>query len=356
MWNAFFFKYTLNFRFPVNTSRGTLYKRDVYFLKLNRKDNADHIGLGECAPLKGLSRDDLQNYEVILKQRCEELNHCKNESDFFKNPMWQYLPSMRFGFEMALADLNKGGERYVFENDFLKGKLTIPIHGLIWMGHPEFMKKQIDQKVRDGFRCLKIKIGALDFEAELEMLSWIRKKYKEEDISIRLDANGAFTPETALEKIERLSDLRIHSIEQPIATGQWKSLALLCEKSPVPIALDEELIHCISLEDKKKVFEKISPQAVVLKPSLLGGFMHTREWIDLARFYKVDWWMTSALESNLALNAICQFTAENSPSFAQGLGTGSLYLNNLSSPLKVSQGKIGYNPKIKWSYPPILGI
>ena len=352
MWKSRFFKYTLNFKFPARTSRGTFYKRDVYFLKVTRKDIPEIIGLGECAPLKGFSRDDREDYEFVLRERCRELEHCEHESDFFESTVWRDIPSIRLGFEMALADLQRGGKRQILANDFFEGRLSIPIHGLIWAGTSEFMKEQIEAKIQSGFRCLKMKVGSLDFEEELKILAWIRKHHPEEDMVLRLDANGAFSPETALEKLKRLSDFGIHSIEQPVSSGQWEAMALLCEKSPVSIALDEELVHCLSLADKKKMFEIISPQAVVLKPSLLGGFGETQEWIDLARSHHIPWWVTSALESNLALNAISQFTAENSPGLTQGLGTGGLYLNNLSSPLEVSEGQISYNPRLKWSYPP----
>ena len=233
-------------------------------------------------------------------------------------------------------------------NDFFDSQRSIPINGLIWMGEPDFMLRQIDQKLSEGFDCIKMKIGAIDFEREIELLKYIRSQFSPDQIVLRVDANGAFSPEDALEKLQRLADLDIHSIEQPIRAGHITAMEKLCRETPLPIALDEELI---GVEDKAALLDAIQPQHIILKPTLIGGTLETQEWIRVAEERGIGWWMTSALESNLGLNAISQLVSTYSPAIPQGLGTGKLYHNNLDSPLEVRAGHIYYNPELAWENP-----
>lgn len=335
-----FKKYTLQFHRPAGTSRGTYKTRESWFIFLEE----DGItGIGECAPLPGLSLENPAEMDSKLSIVC-------NEIDFFSKNI-QHLcdwPSIQFGLETALLDLKNGGERTVFKTDFSEGKQGIPINGLIWMGKPEYMQQQIREKLEQGFRCIKMKIGAIDFEIELELLKGIRKEFSADEITLRVDANCAFTPEDTLEKMKRLSDLEIHSIEQPIATRQWEQLTELCELSPLPIALDEELIGITDREQKAALLQKVKPAYLVLKPSLHGGIAGCDEWIDLTENAGVKWWITSYLESNIGLNAIAQWTSTKPISMEQGLGTGKLFTNNFESPLTIEKDKLWYLPGKDW--------
>jgi o-succinylbenzoate synthase len=247
-------------------------------------------------------------------------------------------PSIKFGVETALLDLENGGTGNYFNNAFTSGQKQIPINGLVWMGDPQFMQDQIEEKIEAGFSTIKMKIGAIDFDSEIKLLEGIRSNYSPEEITLRVDANGAFIPKEALNKLERLSELAIHSIEQPIKAGQWNEMAALCSSTPLPIALDEELIGINKASEK---LETIQPQYIILKPSLHGGLSGAREWIEIAESNSIPWWITSALESNIGLKAICQFTAEFENDLPQGLGTGSLYTDNIESDLLVRSGLIG---------------
>jgi len=238
----------------------------------------------------------------------------------------------------------------LFYSEFTKGKQSIPINGLVWMGDKEFMKRQIKEKLAAGFSCIKMKIGAIDFETEIDLLKSIRKEFSATEIELRVDANGGFTPKNALEKLKRLSELEIHSIEQPIKQGQFEEMAMLCEKTPLPIALDEELIGVFSIERKRKIIQTIQPQFIILKPSLVGGFKGSEEWIELANSHNIAWWITSALESNVGLNAIAQWTFTLNNTMPQGLGTGGLYTNNFDSPLEIQKGSLHYNNSKKWNF------
>ena len=275
------------------------------------------------------------------------------------------FPSIRFGLEMALIDLgmdgyveirgNKGntgnrGERILFPSDFTEGKDSIEINGLVWMGSFDFMRQQIIDKIESGFKCIKLKIGAMDFTEELNLIKSIRNEFSAKDIEIRVDANGAFKQTEALEKLNRLAEFGLHSIEQPIRQGFWDEMTNLCASSPLPIALDEELIGINEIKEKEKLLKTIRPQFIILKPSLLGGFKASEEWIDLAEKNNIGWWVTSALESNIGLNAIAQWTYTLKNKMPQGLGTGKLYLNNLDSPLKINNGKLNYRPQILWNF------
>ena len=249
---------------------------------------------------------------------------------------------------MALQSLDSKDPFVLFPSHFTDGKAGIPINGLIWMGEKSFMKEQIEDKIQQGFSCIKLKIGAIDFDAEMELLRYIRKEFSAKEIELRVDANGAFQPENALEKLKRLSDLSLHSIEQPIRQGQYKEMAKLCKETPLPIALDEELIGVFNTSDKENLIEEIKPQYIILKPSLIGGFQGTKEWVNLAEKNQIGWWITSALESNIGLNAIAQFTYLQNNPMPQGLGTGSLFTNNIESPLQVKGENLNYNPQLTW--------
>lgn len=341
-------KHTLHFRFDAGTSRGVLKSKDTYYIKIYENSKPHIFGLGECSPLKGLSIDDIPDYESYLNEICEKIEEVNlhpyawQTDEIVTELIGDFFPSIQFGFETALLDLKNNGKRIIFPTGFSSGKNGIPINGLIWMGNEDFMRKQIDEKLLQGFSCIKMKIGAIDFSKELELLTYIRSLYSADQITLRVDANGAFSTDAALEKLTALSAFDIHSIEQPIKQGQLTKMALLCRQSPVPIALDEELIGITQRRVKENLLQQVSPQYIILKPSLLGGFKHCMEWIELAEAHHIGWWITSALESNIGLNAISQFTATFNNPLPQGLGTGLLYRNNISSPLEIENGKLFY--------------
>lgn len=335
-------RYVLNFRRPGGTSRGILRTRETWFICLEHKGR---IGYGECALFKGLSYDDVPTYESKLAWACANI-------EFGKAALLRALigfPSIQFGLEQAFLSFSSVDPFVLFPSGFTKSNFDIPINGLIWMGSPDNMKEQIEKKIAAGFTCLKLKIGALDFEQELNVLRSIRSKYSQKDIEIRVDANGAFQPKEALEKLKVLSTLEIHSIEQPIAPGNTEVMMDLCAKTPLPIALDEELIGILKASEKKSMLQRIQPQFIILKPSLVGGFEGCREWITLADKLKIGWWITSALESNIGLNAIAQWTYTLNNTMPQGLGTGTLFTNNIKSPLKVANGALSYTDHNAWN-------
>jgi o-succinylbenzoate synthase len=343
---AQYYKHTLNFRFEAGTSRGVLKNKDSYFIKLYDNLSPEIYGLGEAGPLEGLSLD----FGALAEQKIKEIVKGVNSAEY--NDLvnlagsLQNYPSVRFALETAILDLRNGGKREIFHNDFFNLNKPIKINGLVWMGNKEFMKAQIIEKLNAGFDTIKLKIGAIDFDHEIELLNYIRKQFSAQEIGLRVDANGAFSPDSALEKLKVLSEYEIHSIEQPIKVNQWEEMAELCEKTPISIALDEELI---SNSDKKlELLQAIRPQFIILKPSLIGGFLGTKEWIETAESLGINWWITSALESNIGLNAICQFTAEYDNALPQGLGTGKLYDNNFSSPLEIKSGEIYYSQSETW--------
>ncbi|QCK15069.1 o-succinylbenzoate synthase [Mangrovivirga cuniculi] len=347
-----FLEHTLQFKFDAGTSRGVMREHNVVYVILNDSESGIR-GIGECAPLPGLSIDN--KTQVIdflqgLKKSEEYLNIPLTAEEVFEiaeELVPEYLPSVRFGLETALLDLISGGKKEIFEGEFYQGQKRIPINGLIWMGDEEFMLSQIRKKIDAGFNCLKMKIGAIDFETELSILNYIRRNFSEKDLTIRVDANGAFTIGEALHKLEKLSKLNLHSIEQPIAAGNIEGMKELCEKTPLPIALDEELIGVNAVKGLELLSE-INPHYIILKPTLLGGLKASDIWIKNAEKLDIDWWMTSALESNIGLNAISQFTAFKNVSLPQGLGTGQLYHNNIASPLMIENGEIYYDTKTKW--------
>lgn len=334
-------KYTLDFKRPSGTSRGVLRQKETWFLILEENGKK---GIGECGLLRGLSFDDVDEYEKRLKWTCDNIVlGC--------DTLWEALfdfPSIQFGVEQAFLSLQSENPFALFESDFLEKGSPIPINGLIWMGDEGFMHKQIEEKLAEGFRCIKIKIGAIDFGTEVSLLASIRRKYSKEQVELRVDANGAFHPSKALEKLNRLAQYDLHSIEQPIRPGNPESMQHLCEVSPIPIALDEELIGINKVNEKQNLLQTIKPQYIILKPSFVGGYRGSKEWIELAQKYNIGWWVTSALESNIGLNAIAQWTYTLRTQMPQGLGTGSLYTNNFESPLDVENGKLFFKKDKNW--------
>ena len=333
-------KYQLKFKFNALTSRGGMEVKNGYYLLLNDGQNT---GIGECSFIDGLSIDNLQNYEQTLQLLC---NHIKNEN-IEPAPDLSNHPSIKFAWETAQLDLKASGSKVLFKSDFTDGKAQIPINGLIWMGSRDFMLQQIKQKLNDGVKCIKIKIGAINFDEEIMLLDFIRQQFSAEVVEIRLDANGAFIKDEVFKKLDKLSQFKIHSIEQPVKQGQIELMKKVCSESPIPIALDEELIDLKDIS-KKELLQFIAPQYIILKPSLLGGYAVCNEWIKLAEEQKTGWWATSALESNIGLNAIAQWVFTKSETIVQGLGTGGLYTNNISSPLFINKGYLGYDPALTW--------
>lgn len=343
-------KKVFEFNFTARTSRGRMKDRASWFIKVWDEKDPNVFGLGECAPLPGLSVDDKPDYEKVLQSVAEKISSLKADSPTLLSDcaaLAPGFPSIAFGLETAMLDFRNGGKRIIFDNSFIQAK-PIPINGLVWMGDLDQMLQQASIKIEEGFRCIKIKVGGLNFEKECDILNYIRKKYYREEITLRLDANGAFKTDEALYKLYDLSKFKIHSIEQPIKPHQ-PELEELCRKSPIPVALDEEMIGVDLQQDKKALLEKVKPQFIIIKPSLHGGILGTQEWIALADSMNIGWWITSALESNIGLNAICQLTANYPVSIPQGLGTGSLYENNFESPLEVKRGELFYNQKLAWN-------
>ena len=339
---ATFFKHTLQFKQASGTSRGVLTYKDTWFIEL---ENNALKGIGECGMFKGLSIDDRDDFEETLKWACQNIHL---GLDALLGQLVAF-PSIQFGLEMAFRSLKQKLPFDLFPSEFTSGQDSIPINGLIWMGESSFMKQQIKDKLEAGFSCIKLKIGALDFDKELALLKSIRDEFDAQTIEIRVDANGAFKPREALEKLKRLSDFNLHSIEQPINQGQLQEMAQLCLDTPLPIALDEELIGIFSVTNKQVLLQTIKPQYIILKPALVGGFKGSQEWIDVAESHNIGWWVTSALESNIGLNAIAQWTYTLKNNLPQGLGTGGLFTNNVQAPLVVNSGRLFYDLKTKWN-------
>ena len=338
---AHYKRYVLKFKRPGVTSRGELTEKETWFLFLTEGEKK---GVGECGLFRGLSFDDRPDYEDELKALCDRVN--RNEENGVRSI--KSFPSIQMGYEMALMSLQSNNPYELFPSAFSRGEESIRINGLVWMGKLSFMKAQIEEKIEQGFDCVKLKIGALDFNDELSLLKGVRKSFSQDQITLRVDANGAFSPLDAMEKLKALADLDVHSIEQPIAAGQPKAMNDLCKNTPIPIALDEELIGVIEKKEKALLLDTIEPQYLILKPSLLGGFQSCQEWILLAEERSIGWWVTSALESNIGLNAIAQWTFSTGIKTHQGLGTGSLFTNNFTSPLEVSNGYLTFNSKQNW--------
>ncbi len=349
-----FRKFELIFKNPSGTSRGILTKKPSWFLEIQK---GSKNGVGECSIIEGLSPDyenDSQyeskleivssKLEIILRKNAVFLDFDYSTYRFLNFDLLQLFeeiidfPSIVFGVEVALLDFFSKEKGILFNNSFSRGQSSIPINGLVWMGSEEFMKEQIEQKLAAGFSTIKMKVGAIDFQKELNLLKGIRKRYSKEEITLRVDANGAFSFEEVKNVLHELKALEIHSIEQPLAVGQIENMRLLCSENILPVALDEEMIGINSLEEKERLIDSISPQFIILKPSLHGGIFGSFEWIKLAEARNIDWWITSALESSIGLNAIAQFTGEFNVSIPQGLGTGGLYTNNLLTDLVIENG------------------
>lgn len=343
MITAKYHKYILDFKRPSGTSRGVMNTKETWLIQLEENGKT---GVGECGILRGLSIDDRPDFEEKLKWTCENINLGlkKLVSELVE------FPSIQFGLEIAFKSLYAVNQFELFPSKFTDSKDNILINGLVWMGDEAFMRKQVIEKIQSGFSCIKLKIGAIDFQAELDILKSIRKEFSISDIELRVDANGAFKPEDALEKLKRLSEYQLHSIEQPIKPKQFEAMAHLCETSPLDIALDEELIGVFPEEEKENVISNIKPQYIILKPSLVGGFQGSQSWIDIAEKHNVNWWITSALESNVGLNAIAQWTYMLQNKMPQGLGTGSLFTNNFDSPLTVKNGTLQYDKNLSWNF------
>lgn len=326
-------KHTLEFKKPATTSRGFYTERQVYLLSIHNAVNPNVVGVGECAPLKGLSIDDRPDYEAELRKLVMQINNGKAD-DFNFNA----FPSIKFGLETALLDLKNNGKKIIFQNLYAIGKMGIPINGLIWMDNIEAMKEEAIEKIAKGFDCIKLKIGALDFEKECELLAFIRQQPGGDKLIIRVDANGAFKAGDAMEKLNELKRFNLHSIEQPVKAGQWDLMKELCIHSPVPVALDEELIGTFQETDMERMLDFIQPQYIVIKPNLIGGFVQSDFWIKQADKRKIAWWITSALESNIGLNAIAQYAAGMTNKIHSGLGTGQLYSSNFTPYTHIKNG------------------
>ncbi|MGC4022784.1 MAG: o-succinylbenzoate synthase [Cyclobacteriaceae bacterium] len=349
--------FVFNFSFAARTSRGPMTEKTSWFIRLWDDSKPEVYGLGECGPLPGLSKKHGIEFQTVLDGEIKNFES-KNLSlpageglaalsDFFQsNKISREYSSIAFGLETALLDLINGGQRVIFKNKFLD-QTPIPINGLVWMGGLDFMLQQVEIKIRDGYKCVKLKVGGLDFEKECDVLQYIRRKYFRDNIEIRLDANGAFRKEDALDKLNSLKRFNVHSIEQPIKPG-LPEMEEICAKSPIPIAFDEELIAINSSDEKDKLLAKLKPKYIILKPTLHGGLLGCAEWIKVAEKNNIGWWITSALESNVGLNAIAQFTSQYNSSLYHGLGTGQIYANNFPSPLYADKGILKHEPKEKW--------
>lgn len=327
----------LHFKQPAGTSRCSYTTRDVWYLHLTSDKYPDRVGIGECAPLPKLSCDDMQGYESVLAHICNEVT----EQGGFSVESLRDYPSILFGLETAFRHLERGCFE-LWDTPFSRGEVGIPINGLIWMGDYKKMLEQIEAKMAVGFRCIKLKIGAINFEEELALLRFIRSHFSAKEVELRVDANGAFAPADAMEKLKRLAELDLHSIEQPIRAGQWEDMARLTAETPLPIALDEELIGINIPERKQCLLDSVHPQYIILKPSLHGGMAGGNEWIREAEKRNIGWWITSALESNIGLNAIAHWCATFNNPLPQGLGTGALFTNNVDMPLEVRKDSLWY--------------
>jgi o-succinylbenzoate synthase len=334
--------HTFHFNFPGGTSRGVLTEKPSFILKIWHENSPETTGFGEVSLIPGLSPEKPAEVEKLLSE------FVKQPENFVKNANLKNFPAVRFGIETAFLDLKNGGKQKLFPSEFTKGTKGIRINGLVWMGEKNEMLKRLKEKVVQGFTCIKIKVGAIDFYEELSLLKYIRSKYSTHELEIRVDANGAFTKENALQRLNALAEFGIHSIEQPIKQGQWLEMAELCRTSPIPIALDEELIGINEPNKRIELLETIKPQYIILKPSLIGGLEEAKKWSNLAIDRHICWWVTSALEGNIGLNAIAQWTFVHGSNMPQGLGTGQVFTNNIASPLEIRGEELWYNPNLHW--------
>ncbi|MCM1504485.1 MAG: o-succinylbenzoate synthase [Muribaculum sp.] len=352
-------RYLLKFKEPATTSRQTMTEKETFFITLYEEESPSLFGVGEAAIFRGLSADDKPDYETELAKVCDLICNgsisVRNETDGSYS-LGDYLhpySSIQFGLESAVADLNiRAGHCPKSMLGWESGKTSIIINGLVWMGNSIQMLHRIDDKLNSGFNCIKLKIGGIDFEEELNLLAHIRERYDRTSLTVRLDANGAFSAGNALKRLERLAYYDIHSIEQPVKAGQWNLMATICKESPIPIALDEELIGSRDYDSKRRLLDVIKPQMIILKPSLCGGLSEARRWCKEADNRAIGWWYTSALESNIGLNAIAREVAAHiyggnaCASWPQGLGTGGLYTNNIPFPLTLRADRLSRIPQI----------
>ena len=344
MLKAAYTPYNLIFKEPAMTSRATMTSKLTYFVKIWDTNNPDIFGLGECALFEGLSFDDRPDYLTRLNHACRTINNF-SATDFIE------YPSITFGIETSLSDLANGGHRMPFNSSrFCQGE-PITINGLVWMGNKDQMIQRVEEKLLAGFKCIKFKIGGIDFNDEINMIRSVRDRFSVKELEIRLDANGGFTPKDALRKLNQLADFDIHSVEQPIKPRQWNEMNKLCQSSPIDIALDEELIGIVSAQDKEEMLDYINPAYIILKPSLCGGFCGADEWIKFAEKRGIGWWATSALESNIGLNAIARWVDQYNPNMPQGLGTGALYTNNIISPIQQIGQNLVFSSNHNWQLP-----
>lgn len=329
----------LHFKQPAGTSRGVYTERKIWLVEMKE---GERKGIGECAPLPQLSCDDIPHYAETLRMFCDQIE----QTGVIDYQALRPYPSMLFGLESAWAQLRVNGSAKLFDTPFGRGEEGITINGLVWMGTFEEMYQRIEEKIQAGFHCVKLKIGAIDWEREISLIKFIRQHFTKEQIELRVDANGGFTPQEAMKKLEQLATYDIHSIEQPIKQHQWKEMACLCHETPLPIALDEELIGINDTTSKIELLDTIRPQYIILKPSLHGGMHGSEEWIKLAQERGIGSWITSALESNIGLNAIAHFAAKvYGPhiSMPQGLGTGQLFTDNIPMPIEIRGEKLYFN-------------
>lgn len=330
-----FAPYVLRFKRPSGTSRGILTEKLTYLLRITDQSDPERVGIGEAALFRGLSAEDNDRYVYKLIELLANIA-LGRPTDLSRHP------SIQFGLEQAILDFSNGGKGILFPSPFTRGEYEIDINGLVWMGPKEDMLEQVERKIADGYKCIKLKIGAIDWASELEIIRGIRERFSPEELTIRVDANGAFTMDNVFPRLRQLDDLGVHSIEQPIRAGNWEQMHTVCKMSPVPVALDEELIGVFDTRDRELLLDVIRPQYIILKPALVGGFSGAREWINLAEKRGIGWWITSALESNVGLNAIAQWTATFQPEIPQGLGTGALFTNNFPSMLSLKGDKLSF--------------
>lgn len=334
-----FAPYILKFKEPAGTSRGVLTEKPTCYMRLFDENNPSRYGVGEAAVFPGLSpeADERFFYKLMELQANVRLGRSTDLSHF---------PSLQFGFQQCIRDFTGGCNGIYYPSQFVAGMQSIQINGLVWMGNREEMMERMEKKLEEGFSCIKFKIGAIDWKSEIDMIETVRKRYNRDRVEIRVDANGAFDMDHALPRLKHLADLGVHSIEQPIKAGQPLMMQFLCQVSPLPIALDEELIGKFSMEEKARTLDAIHPQYIVIKPTLTGGYSGAEEWIKLAEERNIGWWITSSLESNIGLNALAQWTATLGNKMHQGLGTGALYTNNLDAPIYLEGDKLRYNPEL----------
>lgn len=342
---------TLTPQFELGTSKGPIHARTVWYLIAWDTLQPQVQGIGEAALFPGHSREYPADVKVKLIELCERTDNWQQRlsGDLVD------VPSVRFAVEQCLRDLAAGGTKNLFPSDFTLGRHAIPINGLVWMGDKTMMKQRIREQITGGFTTVKMKIGAIGIDDELALLKAVRAEFDPKEITLRVDANGAFSAKDAPDILKRLADLQVHSIEQPVAAGLYEVMADLCSDTPVPIALDEDLIGLNTRDAREDLLDNVKPHYIVIKPSLVGGWAATQEWIDLARARNIGWWITSALESSIGLNAIAQYTATLKVTLAQGLGTGKVYTNNIPSPLRAERGFLKYRPEEAWDLGLLLG-